>query len=168
MKTCFCFFLLFVFAWGASGQEINEKIKKTTQRYMREGYQSLPGLPSLKEQVAEVEKWRKNIKTEGNCLMVTVTAKGSNYNAAKIQAENLARIEITGRVKSRIANITETKVSSLDQGQRGSGVEAHTRIDSKTIAALDLADIEYPMELFRKLKSGETEIILVMVCKVVN
>lgn len=89
-------------------------------------------------------------------------AKGISYNIAKMQAENQAKIELTGRLASRVATLSKVNTEVVDEGKYGGKIEHQTTVESKIIGSSSLKNLVYIMELFRVLKSGETEVILVL------
>ena len=112
----------------------------------------------MREQVAMLRRWERDT----SCILIPVTAKGTSYNIAKIQAENQAKIELTGRLVSRVATLSKVNTEVVDGGKYGGEIGHQTIVESKIIGSSSLKNLVYIMELFRVLKSGETEVILVL------
>ena len=92
----------------------------------------------------------------------SMTAKGNSYNIAKLQAENQAKIELTGRLASRVATLSKVNTEIVNEGEYGERLEHQTTVESKIVGSSSLKNLVYIMELFRVLKSGETEVVLVL------
>lgn len=105
-----------------------------------------------------LRRWER----DSSCILIPATAKGTSYNIAKIQAENQAKIELTGRLASRVATLSKVNTEVVDEGEYGGKIEHQTTVESKIIGSSSLKNLVYIMELFRVLKSGETEVILVL------
>ena len=133
-------------------------IDRLCRDYVRNKYQVLPGMPDMREQIAMLRRWER----DSSCILIPATAKGTSYNIAKIQAENQAKIELTGRLASRVATLSKVNTEVVDEGEYGGKIEHQTTVESKIIGSSSLKNLVYIMELFRVLKSGETEVILVL------
>ena len=142
----------------SSGDNEQRVIDRLCRDYVRNKYQVLPGMPDMREQIAMLRRWER----DSSCILIPATAKGTSYNIAKIQAENQAKIELTGRLASRVATVSKVNTEVVDEGEYGGKIEHQTTVESKIIGSSSLKNLVYIMELFRVLKSGETEVILVL------
>ena len=142
----------------SSGDNEQRVIERLCRDYVRNKYQVLPGMPDMREQIAMLRRWER----DSSCILIPATAKGTSYNIAKIQAENQAKIELTGRLASRVATLSKVNTEVVDEGEYGGKIEHQTTVESKIIGSSSLNNLVYIMELFRVLKSGETEVILVL------
>ncbi|MBS5625359.1 MAG: hypothetical protein KHW86_09090 [Porphyromonadaceae bacterium] len=142
----------------SSGDNEQRVIDRLCRDYVRNKYQVLPGMPDMREQIAMLRRWER----DSSCILIPATAKGTSYNIAKIQAENQAKIELTGRLASRVATLSKVNTEVVDEGEYGGKIEHQTTVESKIIGSSSLKNLVYIMELFRVLKSGETEVILVL------
>ena len=142
----------------SSGDNEQRVIDRLCRDYVRNKYQVLPGMPEMREQIAMLRRWER----DSSCILIPATAKGTSYNIAKIQAENQAKIELTGRLASRVATLSKVNTEVVDEGEYGGKIEHQTTVESKIIGSSSLKNLVYIMELFRVLKSGETEVILVL------
>ena len=112
----------------------------------------------MREQIAMLRRWERDT----SCILIPVTAKGNSYNIAKLQAENQAKIELTGRLASRVATLSKVNTEIVNEGEYGERLEHQTTVESKIVGSSSLKNLVYIMELFRVLKSGETEVVLVL------
>ena len=142
----------------SSGDNEQRVIDRLCRDYVRNKYQVLPGMPDMREQIAMLRRWER----DSSCILIPATAKGTSYNIAKIQAENQAKIELTGRLASRVATLSKVNTEVVDEGEHGGKIEHQTTVESKIIGSSSLKNLVYIMELFLVLKSGETEVILVL------
>ena len=141
-----------------SENEEQHTIDRLCRDYVRNKYQVLPGMSEMREQIAMLRRWERDT----SCILIPVTAKGTSYNIAKIQAENQAKIELTGRLVSRVATLSKVNTEVVGEGKYGGKIEHQTIVESKIIGSSSLKNLVYIMELFRVLKSGETEVVLVL------
>lgn len=142
----------------SSGDNEQRVIDRLCRDYVRNKYQVLPGMLDMREQIAMLRRWER----DSSCILIPAIAKGISYNIAKMQAENQAKIELTGRLASRVATLSKVNTEVVDEGKYGGKIEHQTTVESKIIGSSSLKNLVYIMELFRVLKSGETEVILVL------
>ena len=141
-----------------SENEEQHTIDRLCRDYVRNKYQVLPGMSEMREQIAMLRPWERDT----SCILIPVTAKGNSYNIAKLQAENQAKIELTGRLASRVATLSKVNTEIVNEGEYGERLEHQTTVESKIVGSSSLKNLVYIMELFRVLKSGETEVVLVL------
>lgn len=158
LGVCFEFLFCGCAVRVPSGGEEQRMIDLLCQSYSKDKYRVLPGMPEMREQIAALKRWERDT----SCILVPVMARGNSYNAAKIQAENQAKIELVGRLESKVATLSKVNTRIKNEGLRGSETEHQTSVESKIVGTSSLKNIVHVLEIFRELKSGETEVILVL------
>jgi len=134
------------------------EVDELCREYTKANYRVLPGMPVLREQVEKFVRWKRDT----SCLLIPVSVRGRSYNAAKIQAENQAKIELSGRLEARVASLSRVNTRVTNAEGTGGKIENQTHVESKVVSVSDLQDLVYVMEVFRVLKGGEMEIVLVV------
>lgn len=131
-------------------------IDRLCRDYVRNKYQVLPGMSEMQEQVAMLRRWERDT----SCILIPVTAK-ELVIIAKIQAENQAKIELTGRLVSRVATLSKVNTEVVDEGKYGGEIGHQTiRVKLSVHLLLKIWFISWNYSVL--LKSGETEVILVL------
>lgn len=114
----------------ASAQIVSEKkvekdAKKQAKVLLKEGWKVAPGHPSIELQ--QIKAAKINNTTDDNYsskfVMGSAQATGPNYDAARFQATELAKIDIAGKIMTELTGIVETNIGN-------------TQIDPEHVAAI--------------------------------
>lgn len=126
-----------------------------------EGFRTAAGRLPLEEQMAE--SWRyqreKDAGGEARNFVVSTKAKGNQYDAVRLQAESLAKVQLAGLMETRIGQIVTNRMETSDGRTR-----MNTVASSKNLVTTRLANLYPLMEIYRNLPDGEVEIQIVMGC----
>lgn len=104
-----------------SEKKVEKDAKKQAKVFVKEGWKVAPGLPSIELQ--QIKAGKINNQTDENFnskyVMGEGMAVGPNYDAAKYQATELAKIDIAGKITSELVGIVSTNVGNeqLEAGQ---------------------------------------------------
>lgn len=116
-----------------SGQEIAVKklekdAKKQAKAYVKQGWLVAPGHNSIEIQQLRATKLQNTFNEDYSpkFIMGTAMSNAGNYDAAKFQATELAKIQIAGIISSEVAGLVENNIgnSQLDAGQAASIVKS--------------------------------------------
>ena len=89
-----------------------------------------------------------------------MTTAGS-FDAAILQAENLAKLQIAGKMETRMAAIINTKVANEQLGEKDAATLVKTVATSKNLIAQRLGQVITPVKIYRELPNGNTEVTIV-------
>lgn len=136
--------------------------RKEAKKYEKQGYTTMVGKLPMDKQI-EAAWMAQTKKTEdGQPAFFVATAKaiGGNYNAAKIQADNLAKLDIASQVGASFAQIIDTKIANTDLGQ--GDVETLNRMisASKSVIAQTLGRTYTYVEISRATSKDAVEVMV--------
>lgn len=108
-------------AQALSEKKIEKEAKKQAKVLVKEGWITAPGKLSVEMQQLKSLQMQNAYDEDSNpkFYMGSAQSVGPTYDAAKFQANELAKIEIAGLISEEIAGIVETNVANqqLDPGQ---------------------------------------------------
>lgn len=130
-------------------------------RLKEDGYRTLAGRLPLEEQLAESWRYQREKDAGGEMrnFVVSVKADGESYEAARLQGESMAKVQLAGLMETRVGQLVTSRIESKD-----SGTVMSTVASSKSLVTRRLANLYPLMEVYRSLPEGGVEIQLVMGC----
>lgn len=144
--------------------ELNEKAskaaKKAAKEYTKEGWQVAPGQLPLEKQLDRT--YLMQYEFDENMLpkyiMSEAMSIGQNYDAAKIQAMELAKMNLAGLLQTQIAALTESTVANeqLTSEQAVSITKSVTA--SKSAISQKLGRVITVIECYRTLSNKNKEV----------
>ena len=149
-----------------SEQELNSRATKAARqeakRLKKDGWLVSPGALPMDKQLDKAYKMQFEYDDNAfpKYLMGEAMSTGQNYDAAKVQALELAKLNLAGQVQTEITALVENTVSNsqLDAGEASSIVE--TVNASKNVISQSLGRVIPVMECYRKTRNGNTEVLV--------
>lgn len=139
--------------WGQaiSDKKVERDAKKQAKTLVKEGWTVAPGHQSIEIQQLRASKLQNSFDEDFNPKYVFGSAQSvaPNYDAAKFQATELAKIEMAGIISSEVAGLVETNIgnSQLDPGQAAAIVK--TVGDYKSFVASKLSNVIPVIEMYK-------------------
>jgi len=163
------FALSFVFAFGLFGQisaqqtekELNKEIKskatknarKEAKKLKKEGYKVDPGQLPMDKQLDE--SWQKRLMKDkdGNpaYFIATSTAVGETQGAAKMQAYELAKIDLARQISTEIAGLVETNLANKQLNSEDAASVTETVASFKSIVVSKMGRVLNVFEAYRTI-----------------
>ena len=148
-------------AQNVSERKIEKDAKRQAKALVKEGWKTAPGLPSIELQQLRASQINNTFDDNFSQKYVygSGQAVGPNYDAAKYQATELAKIDIAGKISSMIAGLAETNIanSQLEPGQAAALVK--TVGAYKSIVATKLTNIISIIDMYRVDPSTNNTIV---------
>jgi hypothetical protein len=135
------------------------RARREARRLTKEKYQIPAGALPLDKQLEAA--WLKQYEEENGFpkyIVANATAVGNNYNAAKNQAVNLAKVELAGLIASQIASLAENSVANQDLSKQEAASVVKTVEASKNIIAQELGRVLNILEVYRTLPNQNVEV----------
>ena len=150
----------------ASKKELNEKASKAARKeaknLSKEGWKVPPGALPLEKQLDKSYLMQYQFDSDGfpQFIMSEAMSTGGNYDAAKMQALELAKQNLAGQIQSEITALVENTVANdqLSQGQ----AESVTRslMASKNLISQSLGRIIPIVETYRIVNGNNREVLV--------
>jgi len=163
ISLCLLFALsLTVSAQGFSKSEMKD-LKKEAKKYEKDGWKTMPGALSLTDQLARAKRIALEEDEEGNekWQIGTASSVGSIYDAARMQAMTLAKIELSSLITSMITAdyLAASENKQLSQEEAESHVKAALEADGVSMDQ-ELGSPRVIFDAYRKLSNGNVEVTI--------
>lgn len=147
------------------GIEDRPSVKVETARLQQEGFHTVTGRLPLEEQLEEAWKYQREKDPEGNPVYYVASSKvmAVNYNVARIQAGNLAKVQLAGLMETRIGQLVTQKMEV--NGTEGKEAVIQMVSSSKNLVTARLSHLLPVVEIYRDLPDGRVEVQITLACK---
>ncbi len=153
----------------ATRKELDEKAskdaRKEAKKLAKDGWKAAPGALPLEKQLDRSYLMQFQFDDEGfpKYIMADGMSIGGNYDAAKMQALELAKQNLAGQIQSEVGALIETSVANnqLD----GNDAESITKsvMAAKSLISNSIGRIIPVMESYREVKGNKNTQVLVRV-----
>lgn len=134
--------------------------RKAAKSYARDGWEVAPGHLPLEKQLDRAYSMQYEFDESGYplYLMSEAMSVGGSYDAAKLQAMELSKLQLAGQISSEIIGIIENTVGNdqLSQDEAASVVE--TISASKNVISQRLGRVITVVECYRTLPNKNKEV----------
>ena len=151
--------------------ELNEKASKAARKaakeFKKEGWQVSPGALPLEKQLDRAFMYELEVDDDMNPVHVVAEGRsiGENYDAAKIQAAELARLQIAGKIGSETTAMVDNLVANKQLTSEQAATVTTTMMESKSIFSQKLGRLQTVVECYRVLKNKNKEVLVRLVTK---
>ena len=147
-------------------KEMNKKAskdaRKEAKRLKKEGWEVAPGALPIDKQLDRAYMMQYDISDSGlpKYVMGEAMSVGEHYDAAKMQALQLAKQNLAGGIQTEVSALVEGLVSNkqLTAGEAASLSE--TTMSSKALITQNLGRIITVAEMYRTAENGNKEVLV--------
>lgn len=149
-----------------SKSELNDKAskaaRKEAKKLKKEGWQTAPGALPLEKQLDKSYMMQYEYEEDAfpKYLMGEAMSVGGNYDAAKMQALELAKQNLAGQIQTEITALIENTVANeqMDQGEAAS--VTRSVMASKNLISQSIGRTITVMEVYRTLNNKNKEVLV--------
>ncbi len=155
----------------AAKTELKKKASKTARkeakRFKKEGWAVSPGALPLEKQLDRSYMFELDVDDDLNPRYVIGEGRsiGENFDAANIQATELARMQLAGKIGSEATALVDNLVANKQLAADQAASITTTMIESKTIFSQKLGRVQVALALSRVLANGNKEVLIRLVAK---
>ena len=143
-------------------KKASKDARKEAKKLKKEGWEVTPGALPIEKQLDRAYMMQYEISESGLPKYVIGEAMsiGEHYDAAKMQALQLAKQNLAGSVQTEVSALVEGLVSNkqLTAGEAASLSE--TTMSSKALITQNLGRTITAVEMYRTLKNGNKEVLV--------
>ncbi len=151
-----------------SSKELKKSIKKKAvkearkeaKRFKKQGYKVSPGALPMEKQIETA--WMRQYETAEDGYPLYIVASGNSVanttSAAKLQATELAKLELAGSISTQVAALIENSISNQQFNSEEAASVTKTVAASKNIIAQELGRSLPLFEIYRTLKNKNVEV----------
>lgn len=149
-----------------SRDQLNKKAskdaRKEAKRLEKEGWKAAPGAMPLEKQLDRSYLMMSEFDSNYQLKYITAEAMsvGATFDAAKLQATELAKQNLAGQIQTEATALIENEVSNqqLDPGEAVSVTETLSK--SKAFSSQTLGRTIPVVEVYRDLSNGNKEVLV--------
>ncbi|WP_305115955.1 hypothetical protein [Duncaniella muris] len=150
----------------ASKKELNEKAtkaaRKEAKKLSKEGWKTAPGALPIEKQLDKSYMMQYQYDSEGfpQYIMAEAMSIGGNYDAAKMQALELAKQNLAGQIQTEITALVENTVANEQLSSEQAESITKSVMASKNLISQSIGRVIPVMEVYRTLQNKNKEVLL--------
>lgn len=141
-------------------KQIEKTAKKEAKQLKKDGWKVAPGNPSMEMQLTESFKYQMQKDDEGYDKFIQGEAMsvGELYDAALFQADNLSKLNLAGKIETRVIQIIDNKLANNQISQQEASSLATSISASKNLVAQKLGQVITPVRMYREQANGSVQV----------
>ena len=143
---------------------IEKNAKKEAKILTKEGWKVAPGNPPLEMQLIESYKMQMQKDEYGYNKFIQGEAMtvGQMYDAALFQAQNLSKMDLAGKMETRVIQIIDNKLANKEISQQEATSLATSISAGKNLVAQKLGQVVNPVKTYKNLPNGNVEVRVIV------
>lgn len=141
-----------------------KEARKEAKRFKKDGYYVAPGALPMEKQIETA--WMRQYETDEDGYPLYIVASGNSVantqSAAKIQATELAKLELAGTISTQVGALIENSIANQQLNAEEAASVTKTVAASKNIIAQELGRSLPLFEIYRTLKNKNVEVAVRM------
>lgn len=146
----------------ALNQSVSKSAKKEAKKLIKEGWTTAPGALPIEKQLDKAYTLQYEYDDDGypKYIMAEGMSVGNNYDAAKMQALELAKQNLASQIQTEVTSLVENSVAN-NQGDETSTVSlAKTIIASKNLISQSIGRVQPVVEVYRNTGKNNKEVLV--------
>lgn len=175
MRTKIILFVLLAFTFSAvavqaqqNKKELKKEIKKKAtkearkeaKKYKKQDYNVSPGALPMEKQIETA--WMRQYEMDEDGYPLYIVASGNSVanttSAAKLQANELAKLELAGSISTQVAALIESSIANQQFNSEEAASVTKTVAAAKSIIAQELGRTIPLFEIYRTLDNKNVEV----------
>lgn len=150
----------------ASKKELNEKAskdaRKEAKKFAKDGWKTSPGALPLEKQFDKSFVMQYQYDAEGFPMYIMADAMsiGGNYDAAKMQALELAKQNLAGQIQTEVTALIENTVSNDQMDQSEAASITRSVMASKNLISQSIGRVIPVVEAYRVVNGNNREVMV--------
>lgn len=150
----------------ASKKELNDKAskaaRKEAKKLSKEGWKTAPGALPLEKQLDKSYMMQYQYDSEGFPLFIMAEAMstGGNYDAAKMQALELAKQNLAGQIQTEVTALIENTVANDQMDQNEATSITRSVMASKNLISQSIGRVVPVVETYRVVNGKNREVLI--------
>lgn len=150
----------------ASKKELNEKASKAavkeSKKLTKEGWKTAPGALPLDKQLDRSYTMQYQYDTDGFPLYIMAEAMsiGGNYDAAKMQALELAKQNLAGQIQTEVTALVENTVANEQMDQGDAASITRSVMASKNLISQSIGRVVPVVETYQVVNGNNRQVLV--------
>lgn len=150
----------------ASKKDLNEKASKAARKeakqLSKEGWKTTPGALPLEKQLDRTYLMQMEFEQDGfpRYIMAEAMSTGGNYDAAKMQALELAKQNLAGQIQTEITALIDNTVANDQMDQGNAASITRSVMASKNLISQSIGQVITVTETYRVVNGNNREVLV--------
>lgn len=150
----------------ASQKELNAKAskaaRKEAKRLKKEGWGTVPGALPLEKQLDKSYTMQYQYDADGfpQFIMAEAMSVGGNYDAAKMQALELAKQNLAGQIQTEVTALIENTVANEQMDQGDAASITRSVMANKNLISQSIGRVVPVVETYRATNGNNKEVLV--------
>ena len=150
----------------SSKSQLNEKatkvVRKEAKKMKKEGWLTAPGALPIEKQLDKsyLMQYEYDEDMYPKYIMAEAMSIGENYDAAKIQALELAKQNLAGQIQTEVTALVENTVANQQLGAEEAASVAKSILAGKNLISQSLGRTIPVVEVYRTLPNKNKEVLV--------
>ena len=130
-----------------------KKARKEAKKLKKEGYYVAPGALPMEKQLegAWMKQYETTEKGEPKYIVSSGQSVGETQTAAKLQANETAKLELAGQINTQVAALIENSIANQQLNNEEAASVTKTVAASKNLIAQELGQVLPLVEIYKKI-----------------
>ena len=148
-------------------EKASKDARKEAKKMEKEGWKVSPGALPLEKQLDRAYMYALDIDEDMNQLYLLGEGKSvaGNYDAARMQATELARLEIARSISTEATSLIDNMVGNKQLDNEEAASMTTMLSESKTITSQKLGRVVVAVEAYRELPNKNREVLVRLAAK---
>lgn len=140
--------------------KVDKTVKKEAKTLAKEGWKAAPGALPLEKQLERSYKMQYEIDEYGFPAFILGDAQsvGGNYDAAKMQAMNLAKVQLAGNIQTEVVGLVENAVGNKQLNQEEAVSTTESVMGAVNMIAQNIGRVITVVEMYRDVDKKNKEV----------
>lgn len=147
---------------SALNEKASKAAKKEAKKYVKEGWEVAPGALPVEKQLDKAYMMQQQYDESMFPMFIMAEAMsiGEHYDAAKMQAMELAKQGLAGQIQTEITALVDNNVSNKQLTGEEAASITQTVMISKNLIAQKIGRVIPIVEMYRTKKNGNKEVLV--------
>lgn len=144
------------------GKKVTKTARKEAKRLKKEGWQTVPGALPLEKQLDKsyLMQMEYDVDMYPKYLMGEAMSIGENYDAAKMQALELAKQNLAGQIQTEVTALIENTVANKQLAAEEAASVTQSILAGKNLISQSIGRTITVIELYRTKQNRNKEVLV--------
>ncbi len=144
----------------ALNEKASKDARKEAKQLKKDGWKSSPGALPLEKQLDRSYMMQQEYDDDmfPKYIMGTAQSIGENFDGAKMQAMELAKLDLAGQIQTEVTALAESNVANKQMSENDAATVAKTVMGAKNLISQSIGRVIPVIELYRDTKKGTKEV----------
>lgn len=141
-------------------EKASKDARKEAKQLKKQGWKVLPGSLPLEKQLDRSYMMQQEYDEDmfPKYLMGTASSVGENFDGAKMQALEIAKLDLAGQIQTEVTALVESNVANKQMAENDAATVVKTVMGAKNLISQSIGRVIPVVEVYRDTKQGTKEV----------